>query len=50
MNNNLDTSPAKSDVITEELNNTDNIPIWMEKLKVQGLIGKSLYFVLLFFR
>lgn len=50
MNNNLDSSPAKSDIIKEEFNNTENIPIWMEKLKIQGPIGKSLYLILLFFR
>lgn len=46
----LNKKAAKSDVINEEFNNTENLPKWIDNLKVQGSIGKSLYFLLVFFR
>lgn len=46
----LNTAPIGSDIIKEEFNNIENLPLWIGNLRNKNLICKCLYYILIFFR
>ncbi len=50
MENRLNTKSAEHDVIKEEFNITENLPLWLQKMYYKNRFCKIIYHILIFLR